>query len=32
VLYDDKLHGLEKVRYQGTKMWKALLNWFIDTF
>jgi hypothetical protein len=32
VLYDDKLHGLEKVQYQGTKMWKALLNWFIDTF
>lgn len=32
VLYDNKMHGLEWMTWKAEELWKALLNWFIDTF
>jgi hypothetical protein len=32
ILYDNKLHGVEMVRHQARKIWKTVLNWFIETF
>jgi hypothetical protein len=32
ILYDNKLHGVEMVGHQARKIWKSVLNWFIETF
>lgn len=32
VLYDNKLHGLERVTHKCGKVWKTVVNWFIETF
>ncbi len=32
VLYDNKLHGWEKVQDRISELWKKILNWFITTF
>ena len=32
VLYDNKLHGLEWLAHKCGNLWKAVINWFIDTF
>jgi hypothetical protein len=32
ILYDNKLHGVEMVGHQARKIWKTVLNWFIETF
>lgn len=32
VLYDNKMHGFDKFCWQVENGWKALLNWFIETF
>ncbi|MGN0280361.1 MAG: glycoside hydrolase [Lachnospiraceae bacterium] len=32
VLYDNKLHGLEWLGNESSRIWKRIENWFIDTF
>jgi hypothetical protein len=32
ILYDNKLHGVEMVGHRARKIWKTVLNWFIETF
>lgn len=32
VLYDNKLHGFDKFCWKVENGWKAVLNWFIETF
>lgn len=32
VLYDNKMHGFDKFCWKAETGWKAMLNWFIETF
>lgn len=32
VLYDNKMHGFDKFCWKVQNGWKAVLNWFIETF
>ena len=32
VLYDNKLHGLERLGNESSRIWKQIGNWFIATF
>lgn len=32
VLYDNKMHGFEWFCWKSEKVWKTVINWFIETF
>lgn len=32
VLYDNKMHGFEWFCWKSEKIWKTVINWFIETF
>lgn len=32
VLYDNKLHGLDRFLWRAGHIWKTVINWFINTF
>ncbi|MBP3476160.1 MAG: glycoside hydrolase [Lachnospiraceae bacterium] len=32
VLYDNKMHGFEWFCWKSGKIWKTVINWFIETF